>query len=178
MEYIKIPYIRLNGKKYGSDLSFSNQDALHKATVESIDEGRSGIYDETFQELAKEYRSGKDPANTNMGGAINNPEKILTLHKVISAVANKFGYDTPKEKYLVGGISSELYQILTQFPNSYFVTNFTDGRENVLATVDENFNIISIVLPIDMDFLFPITADKNGNILIPQEAYDEDLETL
>jgi hypothetical protein len=177
MEYIKIPYIRLNGKKYGGNLSFSNQDALRNVTVGFMDESSSQIYGGTFQELAKEYQSGEDPADTNMGGTINNPEKILTLHKAILAVANKFGYDAPEEKDLGGGISSELYQILTQFPNSYFVTNFTD-KENVLAIIDENFYIISVVLPIDVDFVFPMTADKNGNILIPQEAYDEDLETL
>jgi hypothetical protein len=178
MEYIKIPYIILNGKKYGGDLSFSNQDALYNVTAGFIDESRSEIYGGTFQELAKKYQSGEDPADTSMGGIINNPEKILTLHKAISVVANKFGYDAPKEEYLVGGASSELYQILTQFPNSYFVTNFTDGRENVLATIDENFYVTSILLPVDIGFTFPVTADKNSNILIPEEAYDQDLEVM
>ncbi len=182
MEYIKVPYVRLRGKKYGGDLSSSDQDTLQLATVNFINESASELYGGTFQELAKMYQSGEDPAEeaaygSEIGGTIDNPEKILALHKAISTVANKFGYDVPNEKGLVGNVGLELYQIITQSPNSYFVTNFTD-RENALTIVDKDLNITSIPLPVDIGIDYCVTADKNGNILIPKEAYDQDLEVI
>ena len=181
MKYIKVPYVRLKGKKYGGDLSPSDQDTLQLATVNFINENASEVYGGTFQELAKIYQSGEDPVEgasyAGLGGTIDNPEKVLALHKAISAVANKFGYDVPNEEELVGNVGLELYQIIAQSPNSYFVTNFTD-RENALLIVDKDLNIISIPLPVDIGIVYCVTADKNGNILIPKEAYDQDLEVI
>lgn len=178
MEYIKVPYVRLRGKKYGGDLSSSDQDTLQLLTIGVIDESTSEIYGGTFQELAKIYQSGEDPAKDvyiKIEKIIDNPEKILALHKAISAVANKFGYDVPNEKELIGNIDLELYQTMIQSPNSYFVTTFTN-KDNVLIIIDNN--ITGILLPIDVDYSLPVTADKSGNILIPKKAYDEDLKVM
>jgi hypothetical protein len=181
MEYIKVPYVRLRGKKYGGDLSYSDQETLQYTTINFQDVSASEIYGGTFQELAKTYQSGKDPVEEiyGMGGVITNPEKLLAIHKAILAVANKFGYENGmrKEEELIGGINLKLYQILTQSPNSYFVTTFTD-KENALTTIDKDLNITSIYLPVDVDVSYFVTADKSGNILIPKEAYDQNLEVI
>ena len=183
MEYIKVPYVQLNGKKYGGDLSNSNQNDIQQIVASFVGDGASHVYDTTgnltFQKLTKQYQSGKDPikdTSANVSGIIQNPEKKIAIHKAISAVANKFGYDVPNEKDLEN-ISLELYQLFTQSPNSYFVTTFTD-RENILIITNENSSVIGILLPSDIDYMKFVTADKNSNLLIPKEAYDQDLEVM
>jgi hypothetical protein len=180
MEYIKVPYIRLKGKKYGGSLPLSYQNQLQQYAYSNEDMG-SEMYTGRFQNLAKTYKSGEDPvedaALVGVLKTIQNPDKIQTLHRAIMAIADKYGYDAPSEKSLIGHINLKLYQILIKSPNSYFVTNFTD-KSNVLIIIDEDLNIVCVVLPEDVEGNYFITADENGNILIPKEAYDQNLEVL
>jgi hypothetical protein len=180
MIYIKVPYIRLRGKKYGGRLSPTQESQLQQFAYTSGDAG-SEMYTGNFQDLAKAYKSGEDPVENAALVAvlktIKNPEKMYALHKAIMVIADKYGYDAPEESNLAGNISLELYQILTKSPNSYFVTEFAN-KTNVLITIDDKFNITCIVLPEDVKGEYFVTADENGNISIPKEAYDQNLEVM
>ncbi len=175
MEYIKVPYILLKGKKFGGNLSQKEQDEIQHNV--NIDDGVSVVYDGTFQELYKAYKNGEDPAKDathGVIGGISDPEKMLDIHNAISTVAKKYGYKAPDQK-LLPGISKENYRNLLT-PNSYFISKYANGGETVLVITDKDLNINYVVLPIDIDYSLAVDADQYGNVLIPKEAYDKDLE--
>lgn len=178
MEYIKVPYSRLKGKTYGGDLTTEEAKSVTDFYFTNVGEGSSEAYGGTFQELYKAYKSGEDPAawySTIFSGGINNPEKLIDVHKAITAIANKYGYDSPDESDLEA-IKLGAFQKMS-VPNSYFIAS-QDYREHVLVITDKDSNLIYLGLPLDSDWDYPVSADKNGNILIPKEAYDEDLEVF
>jgi hypothetical protein len=176
MEYIKVPYVRLKGKKYGGDLSPEEEESISNFYQNFVDDGASEMYGGTFQELYKTYKNGEDPAQdapsitTNQ---ITDPEKMLALHDAISTIAKKYGYDAPEE-IPTGTLDSDIFKKIT-VPNSYFVAK-QDAGETILITTDNDSVPTYIGLPVDFDFEIMVDVDKNGNILIPKDAYDEDLE--
>ena len=107
-------------------------------------------------------------------GKITNPEKIVAIHNAITAIAKKYGYNPPNESELAGAVTSEAFQKIS-VPNSYFVTS-QDDAEHILVITDNDSKIIYLGLPADENFEYFVSVDKNGNILIPKEAYDEDLD--
>ena len=58
MEYIKVPYVRLKGKKYGGDLSPEEEKSIVRFYVNGVDQLASEAYGGTFQELYKIYKNG------------------------------------------------------------------------------------------------------------------------
>jgi len=177
MEYIKVPYILLKGKKFGGNLSQKEQDEIQDSII--IDDGVSSVYDGTFQDLYKTYKNGEDPAESaiySVTGTINNPEKILNIHNAISAVAKKYGYEAPNPKWLPG-ISNESYQKLIT-PNSYFTSKRAIGGETILVITDKDSNIQYVMLPMDENYDIGVDVDQHGNVLIPKEAYDKNLRLL
>ena len=174
MEYIKVPYSRLRGKTYGGDLPPEEAESVTNFFSRNVGEGASEAYGGTFQELYKAYKSGEDPAAdaTAFTGDIDHPEKLINVHKAITAIAKKYGYDSPDESDL-GAIKLDVFQKMS-VPNSYFVAS-QDYGEHVLVITDKDSNLTYLGLPLDNDWEYSVSADKNGNILIPKEAYDEDL---
>ena len=177
MEYIKVPYSRLRGKTYGGDLTPEEAESVTNFSSTNVGDGASEAYGGTFQELYKAYKSGEDPAADSavFTGGINNPEKLIDVHKAITAIAKKYGYDSPDESDL-GAIKLDAFQKMS-VPNSYFVAS-QDYGEHVLVITDKDSNLTYLGLPLDSDWDYSVSADKNGNILIPKEAYDEDLEVF
>lgn len=177
MEYIKVPYSRLRGKTYGGDLTPEEAESVTNFYSTKVGDGTSEVYGGTFQELYKTYKSGEDPVADSEAftGDISNPEKLIDVHKAITAIAKKYGYDSPNESDL-GAIKLDAFQKMS-VPNSYFVAS-QDYGENVLIITDKDSNAIYLGLPIDNDWDYSVSVDKNGNILIPKEAYDEDLEVF
>jgi hypothetical protein len=178
MEYIKVPYVRLKGKKYGGDLSPKEEESVSNLYQNSVEDGASEMYGGTFQEIYKTYKNGEDPVEAASYVAtdqVSNPEKMLALHDAISTIAKKYGYDAP------GGEPTSILNLDTfkkiTVPNSYFVAR-QDYGETILIVTDNDSVPTYIGLPIDNDFEISVDVDKNGNILIPKEAYDEDLEVF
>jgi len=179
MKYIKVPYSRLRGKTYGGDLTPEEAESISGFYADTVGDGASEAYGGTFQELYKAYKNGEDPlenASNVSSGAINNPEKMLNIHNAIVVIANKYGYASPDESELTGTFSSDIFQKIS-VPNSYFIAT-PDYGEHVLIITDKDSNAIYLGLPVDNDWEYSVSADKNGNILIPKEAYDEDLEVF
>lgn len=177
MEYIKAPYSRLRGKKYGGNLTPEEAESVTNFYSDNVGDGASEIYSGTFQELYKAYKNGEDPAEDSQAftGGIDNPEKLINVHNAITAIAKKYGYNPPSESDL-GAINLGAFQKMS-VPNSYFVAS-QDYGEHVLVITDKDSNLTYLGLPIDNDWEHPVSVDKNGNILIPKEAYDEDLEVF
>ena len=177
MEYIKVPYVRLRGKKYGGDLTPEEAESVTNFYSTNVGDGSSEAYGGTFQELYKAYKSGEDPAADSAAftGGIDNPEKLIDVHKAITAIAKKYGYDSPDESDL-GAIKLDAFQKMS-VPNSYFVAS-QDYGEHVLVITDKDSNLTYLGLPLDIDWDYSVSVDKNGNILIPKDAYDEDLEVF
>jgi hypothetical protein len=178
MEYIKVPYVRLRGKKYGGDLTPEEAESITNFHTDTVGDGSSENYSGTFQELYKEYNSGKDPIESApyiFSGTLNNPEKIFALHDAISAIAKKYGYNAPNPKNL-SAITPGVFQKIS-VPNSYFIAR-QDYGENVLIITDNDSIPTYMALPLDIDWELQVDVDKSGNILIPKEAYDEDLEVF
>jgi hypothetical protein len=177
MEYIKVPYVRLRGKKYGGDLSPEEEKSIVRFYVNGADQLSSEAYGGTFQELYKIYKNGEDPIKDAFNAIthpILNPEKIFQIHDAISTIAKKYGYDMPDQKKLIS-ISLDTFKKLST-PNSYFISR--GGDEYILIITDNNSTLTYIVLPIDKELEIPVDVDKNGNILIPKDAYDEDLDVF
>ena len=176
MEYIKVPYVRLKGKKYGGDLTPEENESINNFYFNSFGDGTSEAYGGTFQELYKTYKNGEDPLDMYSipAGKITNPEKIVAIHNAITAIAKKYGYNPPNESELAGVVTSEAFQKIS-VPNSYFVTS-QDDAEHILVITDNDSKIIYLGLPADENFEYFVSVDKNGNMLIPKEAYDEDLD--
>jgi hypothetical protein len=178
MEYIKVPYILLRGKKYGGDLSPEEAESVTNFYSAAVGDGASEIYSGTFQELYKKYKNGEDPiesASNFFAGDLSNPERIFALHDAISAIAKKYGYDAPDSKNLAAVTPGTFQKI--SVPNSYFVVR-QDYGENILIVTDKDSTPTYMALPIDRDWEAQVDVDKNGNILIPKEAYDSDLEVF
>jgi hypothetical protein len=176
MEYIKVPYVRLKGKKYGGDLSSEEEEAISNLYQNSVEDGASEMYGGTFQELYKTYKNGEDPiedAPSITTDQVVNPEKMLALHDAISTIAKKYGYKTP-DSLPTAILNLDTFKKIS-VPNSYFVAR-QDSGETILIVTDNNSVPTYIGLPIDTDFEISVDVDKNGNILIPKEAYDEDLD--
>lgn len=176
MEYIKVPYVRLKGKKYGGDLTREEDESINNFYANSVGDGVSEAYGGTFQELYKTYKNGEDPLDMYSvpAGNVISPGKIIVIHNAITVIAKKYGYNPPNESELVGTVTSKAFKKLS-VPNSYFVTS-QDDIEHVLVITDKDSKIIYLGLPVDEDFEYFVSVDKNGNILIPKEAYDEDLD--
>jgi hypothetical protein len=176
MKYIKVPYVRLKGKKYGGDFTSEENESVSNFYASSIGEGVSQAYGGTFQELYKTYKNGEDPLDMYSipAGKITNPEKIVAIHNAITAIAKKYGYNPPNESELAGAVTSEVFQKIS-VPNSYFVTS-QDDVEHILVITDNDSKIIYLGLPADEDFKYFVSVDKNRNMLIPKEAYDENLD--
>jgi hypothetical protein len=176
MEYIKVPYVRLKGKKYGGDLSSEEEEAISNLYQNSVGDGASEMYGGTFQELYKTYKNGEDPiedAPSITTDQVVNPEKMLALHDAISTIAKKYSYKAPNS-LPTAILNLDTFKKIS-VPNSYFVAR-QDSGETILIVTDNNSVPTYIGLPIDYDFEISVDVDKNGNILIPKEAYDEDLE--
>jgi hypothetical protein len=183
MEYLKVPYVRLSGKKYGGDLSRQEQDFIYNYFTSVSDDNDSSIYNiNTFQELYKMYKNGEDPANRlsfSFKGEIPNPEKKLAVHDAITAIANKYGYESPDGENLPI-VNLNTFQKISA-PNSYFIIKANLGYgeiETLLIITDKNSIPSYLLLPTNSEITIGVSADKNGNVLIPKEAYDEDLEVL
>jgi hypothetical protein len=187
MEYLKVPYVRLSGKKYGGDLSRQEQVIINEFfidnTGEEISYQQEAYYEiaNTFQELYKIYKKGEDPAKgiaTMWKNEIPNPEKPSSIHNAISAVADKYGYKSPDKSELLT-MDIDVFQKLS-IPNSYFISKMTPGQPmgNMLIIIDNDLTLSYLILPIDKELEIGVSADKNGNVLIPKEAYDEDLEVF
>jgi len=176
MKYIKVPYVRLKGKKYGGDFTSEENESVSNFYASSIGEGVSQAYDGTFQELYKTYKNGEDPLDMYSipAGNVTNPENIVAIHNAITTIAKKYGYNSPDKSELAGAVTSEVFQKIS-VPNSYFVSS-QDHAEQILIITDNDSKIIYLGLPADEDFEYFVSVDKNGNILIPKEAYDEDLD--
>jgi hypothetical protein len=178
MEYIKVPYVRLKGKKYGGDLSPEEKESVSNLYQNSVEDGASEMYGGTFQEIYKTYKNGEDPveaASYVTTDQVANPEKMLALHDAISTIAKKYGYDAPRGEP-TSILNLDTFKKIT-VPNSYFVAR-QDYGETILIVTDNDSVPTYIGLPIDNDFEISVDVDKNGNILIPKEAYDEDLEVF
>lgn len=185
MEYLKVPYVRLSGKTYGGDLSRQEQDFIYNYFTSMSEESASNIYNiNTFQELYKIYKNGEDPANeinTSFKGEISNPEKKLAVHDAITAIANKYGYEPPDRENLPI-VNLDTFQKISA-PNSYFIAKPSSGQqfggvETLLIITDKNSIPSFLILPTNPEVTIGVNIDKNGNILIPKEAYDEDLEVF
>jgi hypothetical protein len=185
MEYLKVPYVRLSGKKYGGDLSRQEQDFIYDYFDIMSDDNDSAIYNiNTFQELYKMYKNGEDPANRlsfSFKGEIPNPEKKLAVHDAITAIANKYDYEPPDGENLPI-VNLNTFQKIS-VPNSYFIARSTlrqqSGEDETLLIITDKNSIPSfLILPTNSEITIGVSADKNGNVLIPKEAYDEDLEVL
>jgi hypothetical protein len=178
MEYIKVPYVRLKGKKYGGDLSPEEEESVSNLYQNSVEDGASEMYGGTFQEIYKTYKNGEDPveaASSVTTDQVVNPEKMLALHDAISTIAKKYGYDAP-EGEPTGIINLDTFKKII-VPNSYFVAR-QDYGETILIVTDNDSVPTYIGLPVDNDFEMMVDVDKNGNILIPKDAYDEDLDVF
>jgi hypothetical protein len=161
------------------DLSTSEEnESVSNFYASSIGEGVSQAYDGTFQELYKTYENGEDPLDMYPvpAGKVTNPENIVAIHNAITTIAKKYGYNSPDKSELAGAVTSEVFQKIS-VPNSYFVTS-QDDVEHILVITDNDSKIIYLGLPADEDFEYFVSVDKNGNILIPKEAYDEDLDVF
>ena len=176
MEYIKVPYVRLKGKKYGGDLTPEEDKSISNFYVNSVGDGASEAYGGTFQELYKTYKNGEDPLDMYSvpAGYVTSPENLVAIHNAITTIAKKYGYNPPNESELAGVVTSEAFQKIS-VPNSYFVTS-QDDAEHILVITDNDSKIIYLGLPADENFEYFVSVDKNGNMLIPKEAYDEDLD--
>jgi len=187
MEYLKVPYVRLSGKKYGGNLSRQEQVTINEFfnnyTGEDMYYVNSAYYEvaKTFQELYKIYKNGKDPANeinTSFSNKIPNPEKLTNIHNAISSVANKYGYKSPDKSKLMA-MDMDVFQKIS-ISNSYFISRTTPGQPmgNILVIVDNDLVLSYLVLPVDRELEIKVDADQNGNILIPKKAYYENLEVF
>jgi hypothetical protein len=185
MEYLKVPYVRLSGKKYGGDLSRQEQVTINEFfnnyTGEDMYYANDAYYGvaETFQELYKIYKNGGDPANeinTSFSNEIPNPEKLTNIHNAISSVANQYGYKSPDKSKLIA-MDMDVFQKIS-IPNSYFISRTTPGQPmgNMLVIVDNNLILSYLILPLDRELEIKVDADENRNVLIPKKAYDENLE--
>ena len=83
MEYIKVPYVRLRGKKYGGDLTPEEAESVTNFYSTNVGDGSSEAYGGTFQELYKAYKSGEDPAADSESGANRCivPERRITSYR-------------------------------------------------------------------------------------------------
>ena len=80
----------------------------------------------------------------------------------------------------------ELHEMFQDFAVTYNIKDMTiktsrfitsqDDAEHILVITDNDSKIIYLGLPADENFEYFVSVDKNGNILIPKEAYDEDLD--
>jgi hypothetical protein len=178
MKYLKTPYVRLNGKKYGGDLTPEENSSIEDFYLNFADESTSDVYGGTFQGLYKDYKNGEDPAdewNIPING-INNPEKAIAIHDAITSIAKKYNYNSPDKSLLIGGVNVNLFQKLS-IPNSYFLIN-PGNSENILIITNENSILTYFPLPVDAEWEYFVSVDKNGNVLIPKDAYDEDLDVF
>ena len=201
MEYLKVPYVRLNGKTYGGDLSRQEQVTINKYFDETADldnnrftqansEGnrrQNSMYFikgtiTTFRDLYNIYKSGKDPAEITSEkktefyipreDKISNPEKKLAIHDAITAIANKYGYQAPDKSDLIGVVDMDVFQKIL-IPNSYFISRPDGGLAgNLLIITDKDSIPTYLMLPTDNELWKSVDVDKSGNVLIPKDAYD------
>lgn len=179
MEYIKVPYSRLKGKKYGGELTPKESELISQYVYSTNLQEPSNIYGGSFQGLYKTYKSGEDPAISAPSvftGGIINPNNMISVHNAISSIAKKYGYDSPSESDLTGIVNIDLFQKIST-PNTYFIAK-SQYEENFLIVTDEDSNPTYLGLPTDIEYTSFFSVDENGNILIPKEDYEEDLEAM
>jgi len=175
MKYIKVPYIKLKGKKYMGKIDSEKIKSFEQSLFNKT-EGISDDYNgQTTQSLYKMYKAGDVPVEDSAIGShiMSSPGNLSKVHKILSTIAKKENLPFEQHEEHLSGVNPELYEELSTSPNSYW--NDNDVSSSSLLMVDKDGNITFEWLPFTMNEN-SFKSDGEGNILIPKEDYEEDIE--
>jgi len=171
MDYVKVPYIKLKGKKYMGVIDEKAISGFEDSMMYRTEGISTDYHNQTTQSLYKMYKAGDVPVEDSAIGVVNitSPENLHKIHNILQTIAEKEDLHFEQHEEHLGGIGLEFYNYLADNPNSYWNSNSDHVASLIINNGDGS--ITFEYLPYTMNETVFYT-DGKGNILIPKEDYE------